>query len=154
MSFEARYEGFSSAVDLTLFGNITFEQLSTKALKEVMPDILDATKTAIRGSVKHSGESELVGSVKCYEPRMTKDGEGACVTCMPAGKSRSGNKYHTVSRGKSRTMEVSNNDKAFWLEYGTSKQDARPWKDRAINSAEGRATQKLQQAIEKELGAE
>lgn len=154
MSFTTQYEGFSNSAELTLFGNLTFEQLSKKALSEVMPDVLNATKDAIRGSVRHSGESELVGSVKCYEPRMTKNGEGACITCMPTGKSKSGNSYHTVSRGHDRVMSVNNNDKAFWLEYGTDKQPATPWKDRAINNAEAKAAQKLQQVIEKELGAE
>lgn len=154
MSFTTQYEGFSRSNDLTLFGGITFEQLGKKALSEVMPDVLNATKDAIRGSVKHSGDSELVRSVKCYEPRMTKNGEGACITCMPTGKSKSGNSYHTVSRGHDRVMSVNNNDKAFWLEYGTVKQPATPWKDRAINSAEGKATQKIQQIIERELGAE
>lgn len=152
MSFTPEYEGFSR--DLTILSDITFEQLSKKALTEVMPDVLNATKDAIRGSVKHSGESELVASVKCFEPRMTKDGEGASITCMPTGKSKSGNSYHTVSRGHDRVMNVNNNDKAFWLEYGTVKQPAKPWKDRAINSAESKATQKLQQIIERELGAE
>jgi len=152
LSFDPKYEGFSA--DLTLLGDVTFEQLSKKALTEVMPDVLNATKEAIRSSVKHSGESELVDSVKCFEPRMTKDGEGASITCMPTGKSKSGNSYHTVSRGRDRVMNVNNNDKAFWLEYGTVKQPAAPWKDRAINSAEEKATRKIQEVIERELGAE
>lgn len=148
MSFQSQFEGFGS--DLTLFPGKTFEQISKSALETVMPDVESATKDALRGSIQHSGSSELVGSVKCFEPRMTKNGEGAVISCQPTGSASSGNRYNNQGR----SHKVYNNDKAFWLEYGNSHQDARPWKDRAINTAESRAMSKLEDAIAKELGAE
>ena len=50
---------------------------------------------------------------------------------------------------------VYNNDKAFWLEYGVAgRQPARPWQSKALNNAEAKVLPKIQQTIEKELGAE
>ncbi|MBP5383557.1 MAG: hypothetical protein J6Y57_01120 [Lachnospiraceae bacterium] len=140
--------------DLSLFGNLTFEQMAKRALEEVRPDMEEGTKAALRSSIQHPGDSELVNSVKCFEPRMTGNGEGAVIVCQPVGKSKSGNRYHTVNRGKTISKAVMNNDKAFWLEYGNAHQTAHPWKDRAANSIEAKSTSKIQQAIEKELGAE
>ena len=149
------YGGVGVSSDLTLFGGKTFEEMGKKALKEVMPDMEEATKSALRSSIKHSGESSLVNSVKCFEPSMTRDGEGVKLVCQPTGKDKSGNRYKTKSHGKSANHLVYNNDKAFWLEYGVAgRQPAHPWKDRALNSDESRAMPKIQNAIEKELGAE
>lgn len=141
--------------DLSLFGNLTFEQMAKKALEEIRPDMEEGTKAALRSSIQHPGDSELVNSVKCFEPTMTRDGTGARMVCQPTGKSSSGNRYKTVSRGKSIEKPVRNNDKAFWLEYGVAgRQPARPWKDRATNSIEAKVVPKIEQAIAKELGAE
>ena len=157
MGFDVTYEGFGGfgvSADLSLFGGITFEEMGKKALKEVMPDMEEATKSALRSSVKHSGESALVNSVKCFEPSMTRDNEGVKLVCQPTGKDKSGNRYKTKSHGKSGHL-VYNNDKAFWLEYGVAgRQPAHPWKDRALNNAESRVYPKIQNSIEKELGAD
>ena len=158
MGFTMETEGFGHfgvGADLSIFGDMTFEEIGKKALTEVMPDMESSTKAALRLSVKHSGESELVNSVKCYEPTMTKDNEGLRLVCQPTGKSTSGNRYHTTSRGKPVTKAVTNNDKAFWLEYGVAgRQAAHPWKDRALADAEAKVMPKIERAIEKELGAE
>ena len=158
MGFSYEYAGFGGVgvgADLSLFGGITFEDVGKKALKEVMPDVEEATRSAIRSSVKHSGESALVNSIKCYEPTMTRDNEGVKLVCQPTGKDKSGNHYKSQSHGKTRNHLVYNNDKAFWLEYGVAgRQPAHPWKDKALNNAESRAFPKIQSIIEKELGAE
>lgn len=154
MSMSYNMEGFGSNMDLHIFGNMTFEDVAKKALNECREDMVSGTREALRSAVQHSGDSELVNSVKCYEPRMTKDGTGARLVCQPTGKSSSGNKYHTTSRGKSIQKPVTNNDKAFWLEYGVAgRQPSRPWKDRATNSIESKVVPKIEQAIAKELGA-
>lgn len=141
--------------DLSLFGNLTFEEMAKKVLNECREDMESGTKAALQASVQHEGNSEMVNSVKCYEALMTRDGTGARMVCQPTGKSSSGNRYKTVSRGKSIEKPVRNNDKAFWLEYGVAgRQPARPWKDRAINSIEAKVVPKIEQAIAKELGAE
>lgn len=158
MGFSYEYTGFSGigvGTDLSLFGGLTFEDVGKKALKEVMPDMEEATRSAIRSSVKHSGESTLVNSVKCFEPTMTRDNEGVKLVCLPTGKDQSGNRYKTQSHGKTRSHLVYNNDKAFWLEYGVAgRQPAHPWQDKALNNAESKALPKIQSIIEKELGAE
>jgi len=149
------FGGIGLDTDLSLFEGVTFEEMGKKALKEVMSDMEDATKSALRASVKHPGDSNLVNSVKCYEPSMTRDGEGVRLVCQPHGKDKSGNHYKTQSHGKTRNHLVYNNDKAFWLEYGVAgRQPARPWQNRALNDAAEKALPKIQQSIEKELGAE
>lgn len=152
MSFQTTVTGFSA--DMTLFGNKSFEDIAKKAMTTVMPDVEKATKDSLRSSVSHPGESELVGSVKCYEPRLTRNGEGVGVKCVPTGRSSSNNKYYNHDRGRTVHKTVFNNDKAFWLEYGNAHQSAKPWRDRACNNAESAAVPKLENAIAKELGAE
>lgn len=158
MGFTVEYAGFGGfgvGTDLSLFDGVSFEDMGKKALKEVMPDMVDATKSAIRSSVQHPGDSDLVNSIKCFEPSMTRDNEGVKLVCQPTGRSKSGNRYKTTSHGKTRNHLVYNNDKAFWLEYGVAgRQPAHPWKDRALNNAEARVFPKVQNIIEKELGAE
>lgn len=148
-------EGFGGlSGDISLFGGLRFEDMAKKVLEDVRGDMEEGTKRALRTSIDHPGDSELVNSVKCYEPAMTRNGEGAKLVCQPTGRSTSGNRYHTVSRGKTISKPVTNNDKAFWLEYGVAgRQAAKPWKDRATNSIESKVTPKIEQAIAKELGA-
>lgn len=155
MSFTYEMEGLGGkSADLSIFGNLTFEQMAKKALNEVRSDVETGTKAALRSSIQHPGDSELVNSVTSYEPVMTRNGEGAKLKCQPTGRSKSGNRYNSRSHGRNTSHAVSNNDKAFWLEYGTVKQPARPWKDRAINNIESKAVDKIEQSIAKELGAE
>lgn len=155
MTFET--EGFGGGMGgfAGIFGDLTFEDMAKKALTEVKPDMESGTKAALRNSIQHPGDSELVNSVKCYDPVMTRDGEGAKLICQPTGRSSSGNRYSTKSHGKMRSHAVYNNDKAFWLEYGVAgRQAAHPWKDRATNDIEAKVTPKIEQSIEKQLGAE
>lgn len=156
MSFNIDIEGFGGGdADLQLFGNLTFEGMAKKALNEVRPDVEAGTRAAVRASVQHPGDSQLVNSVKTYEPVMTRNGEGAKLSCAFSGKSASGNRYHTVSRGHATTKAVRNSDKAFWLEYGVAgRQPARPWRDRALKNIESKITPKIEKSIDQQLGAE
>jgi hypothetical protein len=154
MSFSYNTDGLSGTdTGLYLF-DMTFEDVAKKALEEVRPDIEAETKSALRMSVQHPGESELVNSIKSYPPSMTRNGEGVCVKCLPTGRSKSGNRYNNHDRGRTVNKAVHNNDKAFWLEYGNAHQAAHPWRDRACNNTEERVLNKVEDAIAKELGAE
>ena len=151
MSMTYEMEGFGGrSADLSLFGDLTFEEMAKKALNEVRGDVESCTKAAISASIRHSGPSELISSIKTFDPYMTKDGTGAKLTCTFTGRSSSGNRYNNNGR----SHLVYNNDKAFWLEYGTVKQAARPWRDRAMNNAERIISPKIEDAIGKALGAE
>lgn len=158
MSMTFTTDGLGGAgviADLSLFGNITFEELGKKALTECRSTVEEETKSALRSSIQHPGDSELVNSVKSYEPTMTRDGEGVRLSCQPTGKSKSGNRYNTVSRGRPISKAVMNNDKAFWLEYGVAgRQPAHPWKDRAVNNIEPKVSDIIENVVAKELGAE
>lgn len=154
MSFSYDTEGLAGTSSGFYLWDITFEEVAKKALEEVRPDIEAETKSALRMSVQHPGESELVNSVKSFEPSMTKNGEGVCVKCLPTGRSSSGNHYRNHDRGKTVNKAVNNNDKAFWMEYGNAHQSAHPWRDRACNNAEARVMNKVENTIAKELGGE
>lgn len=156
MSFTYEMEGIGgNSADLSLFGDLTFEDMAKKALNEVRSDVEQATKTAVRASVKHSGGSELVNSVKTFDPVMTGNGEGAKLVCTFTGKSSSGSTYNTTDRGRARKKAVLNSDKAFWLEYGVAgRQSPAPWQARAYSSIEPKVTPKIEKAIEQALGAE
>jgi len=150
VSFEYSMDG----TDTGVFFDFKFEDIAKKALNEVRPDIESETKAALRMSVQHPGDSELVNSIKSYEPAPTRNGEGVCVKCLPTGRSSGKTHYYNHDRGKTVTKAVHNNDKAFWIEYGNSHQDAHPWRDRACNNAESRVLDKVENTIAKELGAE
>ena len=155
MSFTYEMEDFGGmSADVSIFGNLTFEEMAKKVLNEVRPDAETATKSALRASIKHSGDSELVNSVRSYDPVMTRNGEGARLAVLPTGRAKSGNRYYATSRGKRVSHAVYNNDKAFWLEYGTVNQPARPWQDRAYGMLDSKVSDKIEQVVAKELGAE
>ena len=147
--------GFSiTSFDHMEFDSFKFENISKKILEKVKPELEQAVKTSVRQSVKHDGDSELVNSVTTYEPRMTRDGTAASINCTFSGKSSSGNHYNTTDRGRARVKPVLNSDKAFWLEYGRDGQNPAPWKDRALNNAEGKLVPQIQTELEEIMGAE
>lgn len=154
MSFSYSAEGFKGTSTGLYLWDFTFEDMAKKALNEVRPEIETETRSALRTSVQHPGESDLVNSVKSYDPSKTKNGEGVCVKCLPTGRSKSGTRYKNHDRGRTVNKAVHNNDKAFWLEYGNSHQSARPWRDRACNNAETKVLGKVEDIIAKELGAD
>ena len=157
MGFEVNITGNRNILNGpdSFFGYLDFESISKEMLNEAKEDIVKGVKAAVRQSVKHTGDSELVNSVKAYEPHMTSDGTGAVLSCTFSGKSTSGNTYTTTDRGRTRVKPVLNSDKAFWLEYGVAgRQAAAPWRDRAMNSIEPKIVPKMQRKFEKEMGAE
>lgn len=155
MSFSYDIYGFNAGTGtgLSIF-DVGFEDMAKKALNECRPEIETETKAALRQSIQHPGDSELVNSVKSYEARMTTNDEGAVVTCLPTGKPSKKTHYYNHDRGRTVTKTVANNDKAFWLEYGNAHQNAHPWRDRANANIEAKCLNKIENTIAKELGAE
>ena len=96
MSLEYSMDG----TDTGVFFDFQFEDIAKKALNEVRPEIESETKAALRMSVQHSGDSELVNSIKSYEPSATRNGEGVCVKCLPTGRSSGKTHYYNHDRGK------------------------------------------------------
>ncbi len=155
MSFTYEMHNLGYSADISLFGGETFETISEQMLNEVRPDVENEVKKAVKGSVGHPGDSELVNSTKTYDPHMTGDKTGARLHCSFAGKSKSGNYFNTVDRGKQRKKAVYNSDKAFWLEYGVAgRQAPKPWQDRAYRNVEAKVYPKLEKSFEKIVGAE
>jgi len=146
---------FGDSEKHSILDDFKIEAVSKKILESSSTDLVNGVKTAVRQSVKHSGQSELVDSVKAGKPYESKNGAYA-VAAYFAGKSNSGNSYTTTDRGRPRVKPVRNADKAFWLEYGTldGRQQAAPWRDRAVNNIEEKITPKMQKEFEEALGAE
>ena len=55
MSMTYDMEGFNGrSADLSLFGDLTFEEMAKKALNEVREDVESCTRAAVSASVRHS----------------------------------------------------------------------------------------------------
>ena len=134
---------------LDVFGH-QFKDITPEILKEASPILLESTKSALRQSIQHPGDSELVNSVVEGEPKVFED--AAIISCYPKGNSKQ--EVHTYNRGK-RKYPVSNGAKAFWLEYGVAgRQPARPWQDKATNGRADEINQKMQEKLNEIMGAE
>lgn len=91
--------------------------------------IVNSTKKAL-AAVSHS---DLASKVKATKPKKNRKGNFQ-VTAYPMGKTKDGKRAA---------------DAAFYLHYGTVRQPARPWEDRARNDAEPKAYDMLQKKYEK-----
>ena len=133
-----------------LFLEKNFRDLAPQILEEISPILQESTKNALRQSIQHPGESELVDSIVIGKPKMFID--AALISAYPKGYSvESGNYYY---KGR-RMRTVTNGAKAFWLEYGVAgRQPARPWQDRAVNSQSDRITNAMQDKYNELMGAE
>ena len=162
MSFEYDIQGIGGkSADLSIFGDITFEDLTTKMLEAVTDKAVTTVKDCLKSSIKHSGSSELVESVSASKTYKLMDGSGAGVTISPKGKRSKASTYKTSRKdsshknGGTRDRAVSNHDVAFWLEYGVAgRQPAHPWQDRAYRRVEDVVTPLLESEMSKVLGAE
>lgn len=139
--------------DLNKLSN--YDDVCRKILSESVPIIEDSLKKTIRSS--HVKTGDLWKSIKGFEPwKSKKDGiwkASACPTGRARGKMKSGkvykrSKHGTMTRGKA----IYNNDKLWFLEYGTSKQEPSPVIEKAIKQAKSKVYEKMQETFNKEVG--
>lgn len=97
---------------------------SDKEIDEMFKDCLKASKDRLvdetRKSIDSVSKSDLGKKVKATNPTKSKNG-AFIMSAYPKGKTKDGK----------RAAEA-----AFYLNYGTSHQPARPWVDRANRNAE------------------
>lgn len=126
----------------------SFEKLAPQILEEAAPILKQSTQEAIRAEISHTGDSELVNSLKETKPKLTKT-DACVITVTPKGYSRK-----TFSRGK-RKYPVSNALKAIWLEYGNrgGAQAPRPWLDKAASAHRSEIEAKMQETYNRLTGA-
>jgi hypothetical protein len=134
-------------------------------LSEMMPDIdeigvemaaaagpvlVEKTKKAVQGVIKHEGDSELARSVTMSKPKKGKWGD-FIVSAYFKGNSKTKTYRHTKThRGK---YAVSNALKAVWKEYGIPSRGipAQPFIDQATKSAEDEALKKMQDVFDQRM---
>ncbi len=131
-----------------LFG-IDFDEVAEAALNAAAPVLERSMKAAIQGTIGHSGDSELVRSIKASRAKKSKNGAWI-VNVMPKGYSKV--KVYRAKKGK-RTYPVSNALKAIWKEYGIAgKQPAHPFLAKAVNDAEDEALEIMQREFDRKAG--
>lgn len=134
--------------DILKGSDLRFEELAPQILEEAAPYLQNSTKNALRSSIKHSGDSELVSSLKVSRPKETKT-DAFIVSVYPSGESR-----NTYNHGN-RKYPVSNALKAIWLEYGVAgRQPARPWQDRAVAGCQAQVETLMQKKLDELTGAQ
>lgn len=129
-----------------------FEEVAKAALEETAPTLKTSIQSSIRNVVSHTGDSELVNSVKISKPKRTST-DAWIINVGPAGKSS--NYYYSYGTTKrvKRKYAVSNVLKAVWLEYGRVGQNAKPWLTSATENVRGTIMDKMQDIYNKKVGA-
>ncbi len=127
-----------------------FDEIAETALKEAAPVLEKSMKASCKRVIEHSGESELVDSIKATEPKKTKT-DAWIVNITPKGSSKTKTYRNQKSR---RSYPVSNALKCIWKEYGRVGQPARPFITNACNSARDAVMSKMQEVWERKVKAE
>ena len=127
-----------------------FDKIAKDALDECAPILERAVKTSMRRAVKHSGDSDMIKSVRKNKPKQTKT-DAWIVNVYPSGYSS--NTFSRYTGGRVKRYPVSNALKAIWLEYGRVGQMPSPWLAPAVANCTSEVLKKMQDIWEKEVGA-
>lgn len=124
------------------------EDLCKQMIDSAAPIMEESMKKEMRSVIQHSGDSDLVDSVKTSKAKKAKNG-AIIVFTGPKGNS----KNHYYRNGKrDRKIPVSNVLKAIWLNYGRVGQPARPFLTKAVNNAHQKVMEKMQQTYDQLTG--
>lgn len=139
--------------DLDGMWDISFDEISEEALNASVPILEGTMRSAAAASVKHSGESAMVNSIKGSKPKKSAATDCWIVNVGPRGYSS--HTYHAKRSGgkkSKQTYQVSNALKAIWKEYGIpGHQPAQPFMDKATNMARGRVEKIIEDAFDKRI---
>ena len=136
--------------DLEGMWDIKFDDICQEALDESVPVLESAMRSAAAASVKHSGESAMVNSIKGSKPKKVSSTDCWIVNVGPRGYSE--HTYYAKDGGRktSRKYKVSNALKAIWKEYGIpGHQSPQPFMDKASNQARSRVEKIIEEAFDK-----
>jgi len=70
----ARFDVYDDNIDLDNLFNVDFDELAEEALAEAVPVLERSMKAAVQSSIEHSGDSELVQSIKANKPKKSRNG--------------------------------------------------------------------------------
>lgn len=106
----------------------------------IAPQMIDEAMPILEGNLKkeltkHKRTGDMINSVK--KTKAGKNKYGYYATVRPTGKDKKG---------------VRNMEKMVYLEYGTSKQPARPTITKAIKDSEKAVLNKMQEVFNREVG--
>ncbi|MBR5421013.1 MAG: hypothetical protein IK115_07710 [Lachnospiraceae bacterium] len=127
------------------------DEVGIEMVEAAGPILVEKTKKAVQGVVRHEGESELVKSVTMSKPKKGKWGD-FIVSAYFKGSSKTKTYRHTKThRGK---YAVSNALKAVWKEYGIPSRGipAQPFIEQATAAAETEALDAMQDVFDKRVG--
>lgn len=145
----AGFEIFDERTDLDDLFDMDFEEMAMEALQEAAPILEKSVKNAVRASIQHEGDSELVKSMKTNRPKRAKNG-AYIVNVTPKGYSKI-KTYH--AKKNKRTYPVSNALKAIWKEYGIAgRQPPSPFLAKAANDAKNDVLNAIQRKFDEKAG--
>lgn len=145
----AKFDVYDDSTDLDDLFHVDFDEVAEEALKEAVPVLEKSMKSAVQASIEHSGDSELVRSIKANKPKKSKNGAWI-VNVTPKGYSKV--KVYHAKKGE-RTYPVSNALKAIWKEYGIAgRQPARPFLAKATNDAQNKVLDIIQRKFDEKAG--
>lgn len=128
--------------------NADAEDLCKQMIDSAAPIMEESMKKEMRSVIQHSGDSELVDSVKTSKAKRAKNG---AIIAFTGPKGNSENYYYRNGK-KGRKISVSNVLKAIWLNYGRVGQPARPFLTKAVNNAHQKVMEKMQQTYDQLTG--
>ncbi len=146
----AGFEVYHDKTDFDALLEMDFENFAKDALNEAAPVLEASMKSAVQAAVKHTGDSELVRSIKASKAKKSKNGAWIVTVC-PKGYSTV-KVYHGGKR-KNRVYPVSNALKAIWKEYGIAgHQPPSPFLAKAVNDAEKETLDIIQRTFDRKAG--
>ena len=137
-----------------LFGDLLksdFEDIAQEAIKATIPEAEQAVKDSVRSVIKDKSRTELIESFKATDVMQSKD-DGMVAFVRAQGKPKRGGRRKRGDRTHG-TRDVSNNDIAFWLEYGNSHQGAKPFIGKAADKVRAKFADTCQDILNKKTGA-
>lgn len=145
----AKFDVYDGNIDLDNLFNVDFDEVAGEALAEAVPVLEKSMKSAVQASIGHSGDSELVRSIKADKPKKSRNGAWI-VNVTPKGYSKV--KVYHAKKGK-RTYPVSNALKAIWKEYGIAgRQPAHPFLAKATSDARNEVLDIIQRKFDEKAG--
>lgn len=123
------------------------EETCMEAIEEAEQIVVEEMKKQIEAAVSDKSTGELVKSIKAGKPKQSKF-DGFYGKVGPTGYSKS---YYYGGKNKKRKYKLSNAAKLVFIEYGTSKQAARPVLMKIKNNTEKAVINKIQEVINRKV---
>lgn len=116
------------------------KELNSLDIDRIAPAMLEEAVPILEKNVKntaslHKDTGEMQNSIKPTKSKRT--GDGYSITVRPTGRDKKG---------------IRNMEKACYLEFGTSKQEATPVISPAVRESEEAVAKKMQEVFDREVG--